>query len=81
MGRLEDWRHRHAAGGTSCRWGVVGVQSGAAVPPQQELKRFRHPARPGSDPRAESGRAGGITSPICIQKKKKTSTGFHGSWL
>lgn len=45
-----------------------GVQSGAAVPLHQELKRFRRLARPGRDPRAESGRAGWITSPICICK-------------
>lgn len=56
-------------GGSKIRRGGMGVQNGAAVPQHQELKWFRHPARPGSDPRAESGRAGGITSPICIQTK------------
>lgn len=45
-----------------------GVHSGAAVPPHQELKRFRRLARLGRAPRAESGRAGWITSPICICK-------------
>lgn len=45
-----------------------GVQSGAAVPPHQELKWSRHLARLGRDPRMESELAGGKHLPSASEK-------------